>query len=109
MVETKKRKGIGNYQLQGLRNVVKANGDDVIKDFIGKYRALKIKSNRGKAIDTFTWEDKVCQDRDSTVKGLEETHKEEIITRKEKEEVIQEEDNTLEDIREDSQCSQDIF
>ena len=34
MIETKKRKGIENYQLQELRNVVKANGDDVMKDKI---------------------------------------------------------------------------
>ena len=53
MVETKKRKGIENHQLQELRNVVKANGDDVMKDFREKYRALKIESNRGKAADTF--------------------------------------------------------
>ena len=53
MVETKKIKGIENYQLQELRNVVKANGDDVMKDFRDKYRALKIESNRGKAAYTF--------------------------------------------------------
>ena len=45
MVETKKRKGIENYQLQELRNVVKANGDNVMKDFRDKYRELKIESN----------------------------------------------------------------
>ena len=35
-VETKKRKGMENYQLQYLRNVVKANGDNVMKDFRDK-------------------------------------------------------------------------
>ena len=53
MVETKKRKGMENYQIQELRNVVKANGDDVMKDFRDKYRELMIESNRGKAADTF--------------------------------------------------------
>ena len=33
MVETKKRKGIENFQLQELRKVVKANGDEVMKEF----------------------------------------------------------------------------
>ena len=31
MVETKKRKGLENHQLQELRKVVRANGDEVIK------------------------------------------------------------------------------
>ena len=53
MVETKKRKGIENYQLQELRNVVKKNGDNVMKDFRDKYRELKIESNRGKPAETF--------------------------------------------------------
>ena len=53
MVQTKKRKGIENYQLQELRNVVKKNGDNVMKDFRDKYRELKIESNRGKTADTF--------------------------------------------------------
>ena len=53
MVETKKRKGIEKYQLQELRNIVKANRDGVMKDIRDKYRALKIESNRGKAAETF--------------------------------------------------------
>ena len=53
MIETKKRKGIENYQLQELRNVVKAGGEDVMKDFREKYRALKVESNRGKATDMY--------------------------------------------------------
>ena len=56
MVETKKRKGIENYQLQELRKVVKANGDNVLKDFRDKYRELKIESNRGKPAETFYME-----------------------------------------------------
>ena len=53
MIETKKRKGIESFQLQELRNVVKTGGEDVMKDFREKYRALKIESNRGKVTDTF--------------------------------------------------------
>ena len=36
MVETKKRKGIENYQLQELRKVVKGNRDDIMKEFRDK-------------------------------------------------------------------------
>lgn len=53
MVETKKREGIEIYQLQELRNAVKTNGDNVMKNFRDKYRELKIESNRGKAAYTF--------------------------------------------------------
>ena len=53
MVQTKKRKGRENYQLQELRNVVKKNGENVLKDFRDKYRELNIESNRGKPTDTF--------------------------------------------------------
>merc|ERR1712243_113449 len=48
MYGAKQRKGIENYQLLELRNVVKTNGDEVQKDFVTKYRELKIESNRGK-------------------------------------------------------------
>ena len=46
MMETKKRKGIEKFQLQELRNVVKKGGEDVMKDFRQKYRALKIVKRR---------------------------------------------------------------
>ena len=36
-----------------FRNVVKANGDDVMKDFRENYRALKVESIREEAADTF--------------------------------------------------------
>ena len=42
------RKGIENYQLLELRTVVKTNSEEVQKDFVKKYRELKIESNRGK-------------------------------------------------------------
>ena len=48
MYGAKQRKGIENYQLLQLRNVVKTNGKEVQKDFVTKYRELKIESNRGK-------------------------------------------------------------
>ena len=53
MVEIKKIKGLENYQLLELRKVVKANGDEVIKDFGDKYKELKIESNRGRPADTY--------------------------------------------------------
>ena len=53
MIESKKRKGIENYQFQELRDVVKANGDDVMKYFRHNYGELKIESNRGKEADNF--------------------------------------------------------
>ena len=47
MYGAKQRQGIENYQLQELRNVVKANSVEVQKDFVKKYRDIKIESNRG--------------------------------------------------------------
>ena len=38
MVETKKRKGTENFQLQVLGKVVKVNGDNMLKDFRDNYR-----------------------------------------------------------------------
>merc|ERR1711873_141571 len=48
MYGAKQRKGIENYQLLELRNIVKTNNEEVQKDFVTKYRELKIESNRGK-------------------------------------------------------------
>ena len=48
MYGAKQRKGIESYQLLELRNVVKTNSEEVQKDFLMKYRELKIESNRGK-------------------------------------------------------------
>ena len=53
MVETEKRRGTENYQSQELRKVVKANWDNVLKDFRDKYRELNIESNIGKPAETF--------------------------------------------------------
>merc|ERR1712240_546654 len=48
MYGAKQRRGIENYQLLELRNVVKTNSEEVQKDFVTKYRELKIESNRSK-------------------------------------------------------------
>merc|ERR1712240_340053 len=48
MYGAKQRKGMENYQLLELRNIVKENSEEVQKDFVKKYRELKVESNRGK-------------------------------------------------------------
>merc|ERR1711962_1700962 len=48
MYGAKQIKGIENYQLLEIRNVVKTDSVEVQKDFGNKYRELKIESNRGK-------------------------------------------------------------
>jgi len=44
----KQGKGIESYQLLQLRDVLKAESDEMQKEFVLKYRELKIESNRGK-------------------------------------------------------------
>ena len=64
MYGAKQRKGIENYQLLELRKVVKADNVEVQKEFVKKYRELKIESNRGKqapCADTFYMGKKVHQ------------------------------------------------
>merc|ERR1712115_752134 len=46
MYAAKQRKGIEEHQLDQLRKVVKARGVDAQKDFIRKYRELKIEYKR---------------------------------------------------------------
>ena len=53
MIETKKRKGLESFQLQELRNVVKAGGEEVIGNYREKYKELRMESNRGKATEAF--------------------------------------------------------
>ena len=53
MMQAKKRKGIESFQLQGLREVVKKGGEEVMKEFREKYKELKIESNRGKVTDSY--------------------------------------------------------
>ena len=48
MYGASQRKGMESYQLLELRNIVKENGGEVQKDFVKKYRELKVESNRGK-------------------------------------------------------------
>ena len=44
----KQRKGIESFQLLQLRDILKAGSDEMQKDFVSKYRELKIESNRGR-------------------------------------------------------------
>ena len=44
----KQRKGIESFQLHQLRDVLKTESNEMQKDFVSKYRELKIESNRGK-------------------------------------------------------------
>ena len=48
MYGASQRKGMESHQLLELRNIVKRNGGEVQKDFVKKYRELKVESNRGK-------------------------------------------------------------
>ena len=44
----KQRKGIESFQLLQLRDVLKTESNEMQKEFVSKYRELKIESNRGK-------------------------------------------------------------
>ena len=44
----KQRKGIESFQLLQLRDILKAGSVEMQKDFVPKYRELKIESNRGR-------------------------------------------------------------
>merc|ERR1712243_541704 len=44
----KQRKGIESFQLLQLRDILKTESDEMQKDFVSKYRELKIESNRGR-------------------------------------------------------------
>ena len=48
MIQTRNRKGIESHELTQIRDIVKKNEDDVMKEFRNKYRELKIEPNRGK-------------------------------------------------------------
>ena len=51
MVETNKRKGMDRFEVVEMRNVVKAGGDEVMKNLKNKFRELKIESNREGVIE----------------------------------------------------------
>ena len=89
-----------------MRNVVKANGVEVQKDFVKKYRELKIESNRGKQAP---WENVAYLDKDIMTKGQEETHREEISTKTEEVEMTPEEDPSIEDIIEEIMTDKEAF
>merc|ERR1711895_394079 len=47
MYRATQRQGTMDYHLQELRKVVKTRGIDMQKDFVKKYRELKVESHRG--------------------------------------------------------------
>ena len=53
MIETRKRKGLESFQLEELRKVVKAGGEEVIGNYREKYKELRMESNRGKTAEAF--------------------------------------------------------
>merc|ERR1712002_1412847 len=53
MVQTKKRKGVEGHQIQGLKDIVKKGGDEVIEQFREKYKEMRIESNRGKVSEAY--------------------------------------------------------
>merc|ERR1712240_812321 len=44
----KQRKRIESFQLHQLRDILKTGSDEMQKDFVSKYREIKIESNRGR-------------------------------------------------------------
>ena len=42
----KKQKGMENFKIQALRNVVKENGPDVVENFEKKFKEVKIEGRR---------------------------------------------------------------
>ena len=112
MYGAKQRKGIENYQLLQLRNVVKTNGEEVQKDFVTKYRELKIESNRGKqapCADTYLMRNVAYLDKDIMIKGQEEILKEEISTKTEEVGMTPEEDPSIEDIIGETMTDKGVF
>ena len=83
--------------------MVKANEENVQKDFREKYRELTIESKRGKPNILITWENRVYRGRDIMSRGQGEICKEETSIRREKVEMILEEDPSLGDIIGESQ------
>merc|ERR1712002_1376485 len=53
MIQTKKRKGVEGHQIQGLKDIVKKGGDEVIEQFREKYKEMRIESNRGKVSEAY--------------------------------------------------------
>ena len=49
---TRKRKSVETFQYQALRDVIKAGGDTVVKNFGDKFRELKIEGSRKKTVET---------------------------------------------------------
>ena len=49
---TRKRKSVEMFQYQAMRDVVKAGGDTVMKNFGDKFRELKVEGSRKKTVET---------------------------------------------------------
>ena len=54
--KTRKRKSIEEFQYQTLQDVVKVDGDDVVKRFGTKFRELKVEESQKKTIETLFME-----------------------------------------------------
>ena len=52
--KARKRKSIEVFQYQQLRDVVKVEGEDIVKNFGVKFRELKIEGSRKKSIETLS-------------------------------------------------------
>ena len=48
----RKRRSVEMFQYQALRDIVKASGDTVVKNFGEKFRQLKLEGLRKKTVDT---------------------------------------------------------
>ena len=53
LMEARKRKGIQGYETQELRNIVKAGGEQVMTEFMKKYKELRVENNRDKVAETY--------------------------------------------------------
>ena len=49
---TRKRKSVEMFQYQALRDIIKAGGDTVMKNFGDKFRQLKVEGSRKKTVQT---------------------------------------------------------
>ena len=52
---TRKRKSVETFQYQALRDIVKAGGDTVVKNFGDKLMELKVEGSRKKTVETLFW------------------------------------------------------
>merc|ERR1712112_738576 len=53
MIQTWERKGVEGHQIQSLKDIVKKGGEEVIEQFRGKFKEMRIESNRGKVSEAY--------------------------------------------------------